>query len=470
MAIHPFDIEIAAFTLDANERQPDFARIARRYLEMDIAPEDLTPGLMAALAAPLMEKLTAALKERGLYEVYMDTELALVPVLARMEHAGVKLDLAYLAELSKELKQQLATLEKEIYSLSGEEFNIQSPKQLQTILFEKLQLTSGKKTKTGLSTNVQVLTELAEVHPLPAKILEYRHVAKLLSTYIDALPRQADKNGRVHTTYNQTIASTGRLSSIDPNLQNIPIRTDIGRKIRKAFIAEEGRVFLAADYSQIELRILAHFSQDPFLLEAFRNNEDIHTRTATLIFDKKPEQVTKDERRISKTVNFGIVYGMGPFKLSQDLRIPLKEAKGFIDAYFERYAGVSEFMKNLEIRARDEGMLDTVIGRTKSFPGLASRNRVVYEATKREAMNYPLQGSAADIIKKAMITLDQALIEKGLEARMVLQVHDELVLEMPRAEAEEVTKLVVQHMENAIPLSVPLKVDVGIGTSWFDAH
>lgn len=470
MAQPPFDIEIAAFLLDGNERQPDLARIARRFLHVDITPEEMTPGMIGALMGPLHKELEKELRERNIWDLYNDTEVALVPVLARMENLGVKLDLPYLAALSKELHKQLEVIEKEIYSLSGEEFNIQSPKQLQVILFEKLQLASGKKTKTGLSTNVQVLTELAEVHPLPAKILEYRHLAKLLSTYIDALPRQADRNARVHTTYNQTIASTGRLSSIDPNLQNIPIRTDIGRKIRKAFIPEDGCIFLAADYSQIELRLLAHFSGDPQLVEAFSINEDVHTRTATLIFQKKPEEVLPEERRIAKTVNFGVVYGMGPFKLSQDLRIPLKEAKSFIDAYFERYAKVADFMRGLETQARDEGYLFTILGRSKSFPGLTNRNKVIYEAAKREAMNYPLQGSAADIIKRAMITLDADLQAQGYKARIVLQVHDELVIELPKDEAEAVTKLVVQHMEDAVELAVPLKVEVGMGASWFDAH
>lgn len=466
----PFDIEIAAFTLDANDRQPDFARIARKYLDVELQPEDLTPEMIGALVAPLQEALTKELKERKLFEVYHDTELALVPVLARMENLGVRLDVPYLATLSKDLHSQLAALEKEIYAISGEEFNIQSPKQLQVILFEKLQLTTKKKTKTGYSTNVQVLTELAEEHPLPGKILEYRHIAKLLSTYIDALPRQADKENRVHTTYNQTIASTGRLSSIDPNLQNIPIRTDMGRKIRKAFIPAEGCVFLAADYSQIELRLLAHLSEDPQLIDAFSKGEDIHTRTATLIFEKQPHEVTSEERRIAKTVNFGIVYGMGPFKLSTDLRIPMKEARSFIDAYFERYGNVASFMEGLEQEAKDTGYLSTLLGRTKSFPGLSSRNRVMYEAAKREAMNYPLQGSAADIIKCAMIKIDQDLEYHGYKARLVLQVHDELVLEVPKEEAEAVTKLVVKHMEEAMKLRVPLKVECGIGDSWFVAH
>lgn len=466
----PFDIEIAAFLLDANDKQPDIARIARRYLGISLSKEDVTDGILGTLAAPLMAALTDALKEKGLLTVYEELELALIPVLAKMEHAGVMLDIPYLAALSKELRSQMETLEQEIYTTSGETFNIHSPKQLQVILFEKLKLSTGKKTKTGFSTNVQVLTELAEVHPLPAKILEYRHLSKLLSTYIDALPKQADPEGRVHTTYNQTIASTGRLSSIDPNLQNIPIKTDLGRKIRKAFIPQEGYVFVAADYSQIELRLLAHFSEDPNLIEAFAQNEDIHTRTATLIFDKKPEEVTKEERRIAKTVNFGVVYGMGPFKLSQDLRIPLKEAKSFIDAYFERYASVAGFMHGLEEQAKTQGTLGTLLGRTKEFPGFTARNRIIYEATKREAMNYPLQGSAADIIKKAMITLDAALEEKGYNARMVLQVHDELVLEVPVDEVEHVTRLVVEHMENAAQLKVPLRVEVGVGTSWFDAH
>ncbi|PIV90012.1 DNA polymerase I [Candidatus Gracilibacteria bacterium CG17_big_fil_post_rev_8_21_14_2_50_48_13] len=470
MANRPFDLELAAFTLDPNDREPSMSRIVAKYLDIELSEEELTPALLATLAGKLEEVLTKELKDKGLWTVYHDTELALVPVLARIESAGVQLDVAYLKTLSTKLHAELLTLEEEIYGLSGERFNIQSPKQLQTILFEKLGLTTGKKTKTGHSTNVQVLTELANHHPLPGKILEYRHLAKLLSTYIDTLPKQVDSKGRVHTTYNQTIASTGRLSSTDPNLQNIPIRTDIGRKIRQAFIPMEGCVFLAADYSQIELRLLAHFSKDPNLLEAFRTNEDIHTRTATLIFDKAADLVTPDERRIAKTVNFGVVYGMGPFKLATDLHISMKEAKSFIDAYFARYAEVSALMQSFETTARDEGYLTTILGRKKTFPGLSSKNRVVYEATKREAMNYPLQSSAADIIKRAMITLDEALREGRYTSRIVLQVHDELVLEVPRAETEAVTHLVVEHMQNAVQLEVPLTVSVGIGDSWMAAH
>lgn len=470
MAHRPFDIELAAFTLDPNDREPSMARILRRYLNLSVSDEDYSPALLASVAGALEETMTSHLKKEGLWDIYQDMELALVPVLARMEHAGVRLDLAHLQHLSNQLHTDLLVLEQDIYRLSGETFNIQSPKQLQTILFEKLGLSTGKKTKTGHSTNVQVLTQLAEQHPLPAKILEYRHLAKLLSTYIDTLPKQVDREDRVHTTYNQTIASTGRLSSKDPNLQNIPIRTDIGRQIRRAFIPRPGCVLLAADYSQIELRLLAHFSKDPNLLEAFRTNEDIHTRTASLIFDKAPDGITPEERRIAKTVNFGVIYGMGPFKLAGDLRISMKEAKSFIDAYFTRYDKVAALMESFEVRARDEGYLTTLLGRKKTFPGLSSRNRVVYEATKREAMNYPLQSSAADIIKRAMITLDNALLKGSFASRLVLQVHDELVLEVPHEEVESITHLVVDHMQNAVTLDVPLTVSIGVGDSWMTAH
>lgn len=467
-----FDIQIAAFLLDPARREPPLSHLVEKYLGVTI-PEDHEEQLVleAHFLPELEEVLTKKLKEEGLYDLFSTLEVPLSEVLSDIELTGVKIDCAYLKELSTEMTRDMHALEKEIYAIAGEEFNINSPKQLQVILFEKLKLSSFKKTKTGFSTNVQVLTELANVHPLPEKILEYRQFQKLLSTYVDILPTLADKNNRIHTTFRQTIAATGRLSSSDPNLQNIPIRTDLGRKIRKAFIAEEGYKLLSADYSQIELRMLAHFSDDPALTAAFKETDtDIHTRTASLIFSKTPEEVTAQERRIAKTVNFGVIYGMGPFKLSQDLKISRKEASGFIERYFETYSNVDSFMKGLEATAKDTGYLQTLSGRKRYFPELQSSNRVLYEAAKREAINFPIQGSAADLIKIAMLNIAAELKKRKLSSRMVLQIHDELLLEVKEEETKEVTHLVVDEMQNVLKLKVPLKVEAGIGLNWLDAH
>lgn len=467
-----FDIQIAAFLLDPARREPTLSYVVEKYLNVTIPSDHEAQLVLEAHFMPQLEEvLTKKLKEEGLYDVYTTIEVPLSEVLSEIELAGIKVDTAYLKELSVEMTRDMHALEKEIYTMAGEEFNINSPKQLQVILFEKLKLSSFKKTKTGFSTNVQVLTELASVHPLPEKILEYRQFQKLLSTYVDTLPTLVDEHSRIHTTFRQAIAATGRLSSSDPNLQNIPIRTDLGRKIRRAFIAEEGYKLLSVDYSQIELRMLAHFSEDPALIEAFTQTDiDIHSKTAALIFSKTPEEVTSQERRIAKTVNFGVIYGMGPFKLSQDLKISRKEASGFIERYFETYSKVDSFMKGLEETAKEEGYLQTLSGRKRYFPELQGNNRVLYEAAKREAINFPIQGSAADLIKIAMINIAAELKKRKLSSRMVLQIHDELLIELKEEESKEVTKIIVDEMQNVLKLKVPLKVEAGIGVNWLDAH
>ncbi len=458
------DTQIASFLISSGKRSYDTAVIADI---LTTSNSGLTKeSFFLNNATVLIDKL----KEQKVWKLYDDIELPLAHVLAKMEYNGVKIDKNMLQKLSTTLKAKVKETEEAIYRIAGEEFTIASPKQLQHILFEKLQLPAGKKTKTGYSTDVKVLEELATKHPLPALIIEYRQYQKLLSTYIDALPPLADEHSRVHTSFNQTIASTGRLSSINPNLQNIPIRTPLGREIRKAFVAEEGSYLIAADYSQIELRLLAHYSGDARLQDAFANGQDIHAYTASLIQGKPIEEVTADERRAAKTVNFGIIYGMGPFKLATDLKIPLNEAKNFITTYFETYPTIKQFLEKTEEEAKENGFLRTLTGRLRHFPELKSQNRILYEAGKREAINFPLQGTAADIIKIAMIRIAEQLEKMNSTSKLILQVHDELVLEVPEAEVETITKMVVEEMENAYSLNVPLKVDVGVGTSWFDAH
>jgi len=467
-----FDPHIAAFLVDSSAKNYTLPRIADRFLE--IPPdqvETMTTGQKAWLTKALEEPLKKRLKDDELEDLYTNVELPLSFVLSDMEAEGFLIDEAFLKELSGRFHTELQELEKSIHDIAGETFNINSPKQLQEILFEKMGLSTGKKTKTGYSTNMTVLTELAKAHPIAEKIIAFRQFSKLISTYVDALPRLIKKStGRVHSTLNQTVAATGRLSSTNPNLQNIPIRTKEGREIRKAFIAREGYTLLAADYSQIELRLLAHFSGDKALMTAFEDERDIHAHTASLIFKKDIKDVEKFERRMAKTVNFGVIYGMGPFRLAQDLKISRKEAKDFIDAYFETYGSVRSFMDGLVAEAQQNGYLTTVLGRRRYFRELNSNNRVVQEAAKREAINYPLQGSAADIIKIAMINIAKELKDKKLKSRMILQVHDELILEVHDEESEVVTKMVKKEMEEAISLNVPVKVDVGMGRNWFEAH
>ncbi len=418
----------------------------------------------------LYEKLSGLLKGDDL-KIFEKLELPLLEVLGGMELQGMALDKPHLQKLSQRIHLLLTEQEKEIYELAGEQFNINSPKQLSVILFEKLELPVIKKTKTGYSTDVSVLEELSAEHELPEVILLYRQLAKLKSTYVDALQEEIfGKTVRVHTSFNQSVAATGRLSSSNPNLQNIPIRTEMGREIRKSFIAEENNKILSADYSQVELRVLAHMSEDDSLIDAFINGEDIHTRTAVEIFGTTAERLDAQARRMAKAVNFGIVYGLSAFGLSRQLKIFPKEAKKFIDKYFQLYKKVKIYMERTVEDARDIGYTLTLMNRKRYLPDLNSKNRQAREAAERIAINSPVQGSAADLIKLAMINLDREIAQKKLNSRMILQVHDELVFECPSEEEEEMRALVKKEMEEVMPLKVPLVVDIGWGDNWNDAH
>jgi len=426
-------------------------------------------------AADITGRLATALRreveETELLKLYEEIDLPLVSVLARMEHAGVKIDRTALAEMSSRLEREIDAKAKEIYQCAGCEFNISSPKQLGDVLFNKLNLPKPVKYGKGktISTAVDVLEGLAAEHDAPRMVLEYRQLTKLKSTYVDALPALLNPtSGRLHTTFGQTGTATGRLSSANPNLQNIPIRTELGREIRAAFTAEPGHVLLAADYSQIELRLLAHFSKDPLLVEAYRRGDDIHTLTASQVFGVPPLMVTPDHRRQAKVVNFGIVYGLSAFGLSQNLGIEPSEAKQFINAYFERYSGVRVFIDRILDEARREGKVKTLFGRVRPIPDINSKNANLRGFAERTAVNTPLQGTAADLIKIAMIRIDAALRERRLKSRMTLQVHDELVFEVPESEIETMRTLVREQMERVHPLTVPLLVEIGVGTNWRD--
>jgi DNA polymerase-1 len=407
------------------------------------------------------------LDQRELTPIYRDIERPLVPVLAVMERHGIRVDPERLEEFAKELERSLDTLTREIYELAGEPFTIASPKQLSHILFEKLALPVLRRTKTGASTDADVLSELALKHPLPAKILEHRTLAKLKGTYADALPLLIDPaTGRIHTTFNQLVAATGRLSSQDPNLMNIPIRTELGRRIRAAFIPEPGWTFVAADYSQIELRILAHMSGEPAIIESFRRGEDIHTRTASEVFKVPPAQVTSLQRTIAKSANYAILYGVSAFGLSQATKIDQKEAQRYINAYFATHPAVRTFIDRTLAEGRERGYVSTLLGRRRYLPDLRSNNPVARNAAERMAMNAPVQGTASDMIKIAMVRVQAALDAQRLRARMLLQVHDELLFEAPPAEVEAVEALARSIMEAALPLAVPVVVDVKSGADW----
>jgi len=409
-------------------------------------------------------------RESALVKIYEEIELPLIPVLARMEARGIPVDVALLHRMSNDMGVQLAELETRIYAEAGTEFNINSPQQLGHILFEKLNYPSNKKTKgtKAFSTSVDVLQELASHgFVVPQLILQHRELHKLKSTYIDALPQLVDSHGRVHTSFNQAVAATGRLSSSDPNLQNIPIRTELGRSIRKAFVADAGQVLLSADYSQVELRILAHISGDADLIETFRRGDDIHRATASKMFNIPPEQLTHDQRRAAKTINFGVLYGMSAFRLSNELDIPTGQAKDFIDAYFARYPKIQAYLDRTLDEARSTGKVTTLFGRVRYIPEIHNKSFTVRGNAERMATNAPIQGTAADILKLAMIALDARLDPRV--ARMLLTVHDEIVIEASETEAPEVAKIVKDTMENIFPLAVPLAVDTRWGPSWYDA-
>jgi DNA polymerase-1 len=431
------------------------------------ACEDADVTLMAH------KELEPRLREKGLASLFKEVEIPLIGVLVEMEMTGVCVDRARLQSISKDFEHQLEVLEERIYAISGEEFNIQSHQQLGQILFEKLKLPVQKKTKkkTGYSTDVQVLTTLSPEHELPALVLQYRSLAKLKSTYADALVTLIHpETQRIHTSYNQTVTATGRLSSSDPNLQNIPIRTEEGRKVRAAFIPREGWSMLSADYSQIELRLLAHYSGDPILVEAFQKDEDIHSRTAAEVFQLFPSMITPEMRRQAKVINFGIIYGMGPFRLAKELGISHQMAKTYIEHYFARYTGVKDFTEKIVKEARQTGKVTTLLGRHRWLPDISSPNRTAREAAERTAINMPLQGTAADLIKVAMVRIRQAFLQERLRSKMLLQVHDELVFEVPPEAEEETERLVREIMEGVIALRVPLKVEMNRGRNWAEAH
>ncbi len=414
--------------------------------------------------------LDKRIDEEDLGPLYRNVELPLIPVLARMEMAGVALDVPYLNLMSGGLESSLNALESKAWELAGREFNVNSTQQLAAILFDELNIKPVKKTKTGFSTDSAVLAQLWDEHPLPGIMLKLREVAKLKSTYVDSLPRQVNqRTGRVHTSFNQMVAATGRLSSNNPNLQNIPIRTEEGRAIRRAFVPRaDGRLLLGCDYSQIELRILAHLSGDQSMIEAFTRGVDIHTETAARLFGLSSAEVTPQHRSRAKTINFGVLYGMGAHRLSNELKISYKEAKQFIDDYFSRFPKVREYLDSQVAQAREQGWVSTIMGRKRKLPDIGSANRVLRQGAERMAQNTPIQGSAADLIKAAMIAVDRELAAKYPEATMILQVHDELIFDLPENQVEGVTELVVDLMENTCKLDVPVKVDIGMGRNWLE--
>ncbi len=415
----------------------------------------------------LAELYGPELKQAGLWDLFTDVEIPLVPVLVRMERNGVAIDTGLMAKMSQELGEQLLAIEAEIYKSAGHQFNINSPKQLGPVLFEELGLPTAGKRKGNYSTAAAVLEDLRGVHPIIEQILEYRQLSKIKSTYIDSLPGLVSlKTGRVHTSFNQTRTTTGRLSSSDPNLQNIPVRGELAKKVREAFIAPNGSFLISGDYSQIDLRALAHLSQDKGLVDAFRNDEDIHSATAAKLYGIDSSQVTPDMRRFAKTVNFGVIYGMSDYGLEQATEMSREEASKFITAYFEQYPGIRKYMDATKQQARDKGYVQTILGRRRSIPEINSSNRQVREAAERMAINMPVQGTSADIIKLAMINLYDEMIKRRLKSKMLLQVHDELLFEVVPDEMEEMKKLVPDIMSSAMELTVPLKVDINTGKNW----
>ena len=433
----------------------------------DYAAEDADVALQAA------EKMEPMLEEAGLKKLFDELEVPLVPLLSKLERNGVALDVDQLGELSKELGARLDNIEERCFKLAGHEFNLNSPQQLGKVLFEELGLPQLKKTKkkTAYSTDMSVLTQLAETHPLPAEILEYRSVAKLKGTYVDTLPNLVNPDtDRVHTSFNQTVTATGRLSSSNPNLQNIPIRSDLGERIRACFIAPPGMLMVSADYSQVELRVLAHLSGDPLLIEDMTSGLDVHTQTASRLFEVDPKDVTKEQRARAKTVNFGVLYGMSAFRLAREQKIELAEAQGIIERYLGRYQGIAAFQQKNLAQARERGYVTTLLGRRRFLPAINYRDRVARESAERMALNTPIQGTAADVIKLAMLKVDEMMAKEFPEALMTLQVHDELVFEAPEKQVEKFAKRVKQVMEGVLTLKVPLKVDANWGRNWAEAH
>jgi DNA polymerase-1 len=471
------DTFLAAYLLDPARSKYELADLAREALGVENGntppanwSENAWQTVTAAdLTAQTARVLRERILEKKLETIYSEIELPLAPLLYRMERAGLKVDPKVLADLSTYLGQELHKLTMQIYEMAGREFNIGSPKQVGEILAD-LNIDIGRKTSTGrVSTSKAVLEELAQQYDLPRLIIEYRELDKLKSVYTDALPQQIATDGRIHCQLNQTVAATGRLSSSDPNLQNIPIRTEMGRRIRRAFVAEQGHKIISADYSQLELRLLAHITQDPVMLEAFQKGEDIHARTARLVFGARTGEELREARRFAKIVNFAIAYAIEPWGLSQRVGISRQEAKKVIEDYYNTYKGVRRYMEEVPLRAREHGYVRSIYGRIRPLPGIADRNANIRKAAEREAINMPIQGTASDIVKIAMLHVDEEFKRAGLPARMLMQVHDELLVEVPEPEVAKVTEILRHEMESAVSLDVPLVADVGVGDNWMDA-
>ena len=457
-----FDTALAAYLLDATAGSYDLPRLAQTYLGEEL------PDVQSvwALQPVLHEKMDA----QAMLPLYTDVELPLCPVLARMEQAGFLVDRKALYDFGESLTSSIEQLQQSIWALAGEPFNIQSPKQLGSVLFERLMLPAGKKTKTGWSTNAAVLDKLRGKHPIIEQILDYRTLTKLKSTYADGLLKEISADGRIHTNFQMTVTATGRLSSTEPNLQNIPVRRELGAHIRRMFVASPGKVLVDADYSQIELRLLAHIANDETMIAAFRSGEDIHAVTASQVFGVPLDEVTPLQRSHAKAVNFGIVYGISAFSLAQDIGVFQSEAKAYMDSYFAKYHGVRDYMKRIVEQAKADGYVTTLFGRRRDLPELRSSNFNLRSFGERVALNMPIQGTAADIIKAAMVRVDARMRAEGLEAKLLLQVHDELIVECPAAEAETVRTILIEEMEHVVDYRVPLLVDAKIGASWAEAH
>ena len=486
-----FDIAIAGYILNSNINKYTIEYLANEYINFDIAeylsntektgveqitlfdnaeePKEDKTYIYAYAICKLYNVLTQKMKEAGSIDLFNKIEMPLTEVLASMQYEGIYIDKQELLDFGKELQEKIDILTQEIYELTGEEFNINSTKQLGEILFEKLKLTVKKKTKTGYSTDVDVLEKIKYEHPVIEKILEYRQLQKLNSTYVEGLIPYIDETGRIHSKFHQTVTTTGRISSTDPNLQNIPTRMELGRKLRKVFKPEQGYIFVDADYSQIELRVLAHISEDKNMIEAFCNNEDIHAQAASKVFNIPLEEVTKEERTKAKAVNFGIVYGISEFGLGEQLGVSRKKAKEYIEQYLDKYSGIKEFMINIVEETKEKGYVETLYHRRRYVPELKSNNYMVRQFGGRVAMNTPIQGTAADIMKIAMINVYNKLKENNLKSKLIVQVHDEILVETLESEKEQVKQIVKEEMENVIKLKVPLLAEVEEGYNWYEA-
>ena len=487
-----FDVEIAGYLLNSNISKYTIEYLSEEYLKVNTdalikeeepqekqltlfdMPKEEKPSKRNYIYAYLINKLYYTLeekmKETDTKELFKTIEMPLSEVLADMQYQGIYVDKEKLQEFGNELKTRLNELTSEIYELAGEEFNINSPKQLGEILFEKLQLPMGKKNKKGYSTGVEVLEKLKDVHPIIEKLLEYRQIGKLNSTYVEGLiPCINENTHKIHSSFHQTVTATGRISSTDPNLQNIPTRNELGKNLRKVFIPEVNKTFIDADYSQIELRVLAHISNDEHMIDAFNKDEDIHKQVASKVFDTPMDEVTKEQRTRAKAVNFGIVYGISDFGLSEQLKIPRKEAKQYIEQYLSKYQGIKQFMEDIVETAKTEGYVETLFHRRRYIPEIKSNNYMVRQFGSRIAMNTPIQGTAADIMKLAMVNVYKELKSQKLKSKIILQVHDELLIEAVEEEKEQVEKILKQEMENVIKLKVPLKIDIEEGNNLYDA-